>query len=114
MSPRGRYASKVDRNHGEIRDALRALGVGVHDTSAAGAGMPDLLCGWRGKIVLVEVKDGKKPPSERKLTVAQVQLHDMLRQHGVEVHVVKSVDEALAVFGARVQLTAPERYAEGA
>ena len=33
-----------------------------------GKGCPDLAIGFAGKNALVEIKDGKKPPSARKLT----------------------------------------------
>lgn len=99
--PRASYAKRTDSNHAEIRDALRKIGVGVHDASSAGAGIPDLICVYRGVPYFVEVKDGEKSPSRRKLTVFQVQFENMLNTHGGKLHVVTSVDEALAVFGAR-------------
>lgn len=51
---------------------------------------------------LVEIKDGNKSASRRKLTPAQILLHGEALQRGYRVHVVESVDQALAVFGARV------------
>lgn len=38
-----RRAAKVDRNHAEVRDGLRALGWNVVDLSHVGGGVPDLL-----------------------------------------------------------------------
>lgn len=96
-----RRAAKVDENHGEIRDALRKAGLNVEDTSGAGNGFPDLVVYWRRQILFVEVKDGSKPPSARKLTPDQVKFHDRALAHGVVVHVVTSVDEALALVGAK-------------
>lgn len=90
----------MDDNHHDIVGALRQIGVGVEDTSAAGSGLPDLLCAFRGVLYLLEIKDGSKSPSRRKLTGPQVRVHAMLAQHGVRVHVVESVAAALAVFGA--------------
>lgn len=94
-----RYARKVDSNQPTIVSALRSIGVGVHVASSAGNGCSDLICAFRGVLYLLEIKnlDGKG----NRLTEDQVRLHDMLRQHGVKVHVVTSEDEALAVFGAR-------------
>lgn len=97
-----RRAARVDANQSEIVSALRAIGVTVTDLSGAGNGVPDLLCLWRGMPYLVEIKDGSKPPSRRKLTVEQVRFHANARRAGVKVHVVSTVDEALAVFGAMV------------
>lgn len=97
-----RRAARVDANQSEIVSTLRAIGVHVTDLSGAGNGVPDLCCMWRGQTYWLEVKDGSKPPSRRKLTVEQVRFHDGARQVGVKVHVVTTVDEALAVFGAMV------------
>ena len=54
------YAKKVDANHGEIRDGLRALGYQVVDTSKHGAGFPDLIVINKecSMVFLTEVKDG--------------------------------------------------------
>jgi hypothetical protein len=70
----------------------------VQSLAGLGDGVPDLLVGLRDKrIVLIEVKDGAKPPSERKLTPDQIKWH--ADWDGWPVYVVKSVDEALAVVG---------------
>lgn len=89
------YARKVDRNHGEIRDGLRAEGFSVVDTSAVGGGFPDLVV-FRDDtgMVLLEVKDGHKPPSGRKLTEAQVEMRKRL-----PFKIVTSLLEALFVLG---------------
>ena len=92
-----RRASAVDANQKLIVKALRQAGATVQHLHAVGAGCPDLLVGFRGFNHLVEVKDGHKPPSARKLTPDQVVWHDEWR--GSPVHVVKSVTEALAVLG---------------
>lgn len=66
-----RYARKVDDNHREIVATLEALGCTVHSTAGLGAGFPDLLVLCAGQLRLVEVKDGRKPKSQRKLTPAE-------------------------------------------
>ena len=100
-----RRASKVDANHAEIVAALRAVGAGVCDLSAVGKGCPDLLVSHRNRWLLIEVKDGKKPPSARKLTPDQQAWH---AAHRAQVHIVKNVDEALEAIGA---VAVPSRYA---
>lgn len=70
-----RRAAKIDRNHGEIAGAFIALGCRVRSLAAVGGGMPDLLISVPGCNMLVEVKDGDKPPSARKLTPDQVKFH---------------------------------------
>lgn len=97
-----RRAARVDANQSEIVATLRAIGVNVTDLSGAGNGVPDLCCMWRGQTYWLEVKNGNKSPSRRKLTEEQVRFHDNARLAGVKVHVVETVDQALAVFGAMV------------
>jgi Holliday junction resolvase len=70
-----RRAAKVDDNQEEIVKALRAVGATVQTLAAVGKGVPDLLVGYHGKTILVEVKDGKKSPSERRLTEDQLKWH---------------------------------------
>ena len=88
------HAKKVDRNHGEIRDALRALGWYVYDTSRLGGGFPDLVCAKNGRLVLVEVKDGTLKPSARQLTPAEQDVHLEFALAGIDVWIVESLDDA--------------------
>ena len=60
-----------------------------------GDGIPDLLVGFQGKTALLEVKDGRKPPSARVLTPAEQKFFDEWR--GGTLAIVNSVDEAIAV-----------------
>lgn len=60
-----------DANHTEVVDALHQIGASVLDLADVGGGCPDLLVGYRGVNFLLEVKDGNKPPSARKLTKAE-------------------------------------------
>lgn len=93
-----RRAAKVDDNQRDIVDALRAIGCSVAVTSAAGQGFPDLVVGHRGSNYLVEVKDGKKPPSARALTKDQQTFRDGWRG---QYTVVKSVAEAITFIAQR-------------
>lgn len=70
-----RKAARTDANQTEVVEAIRAIGATVHSLAAIGNGCPDLLVGYNGRTVLMEVKDGRKPLSEIKLTPAQVQWH---------------------------------------
>lgn len=94
-----RRAAKVDENQPEIVKALRGVGATVQVLSAVGKGCPDLLVGWQGLNVLLEVKWPLGSPSQRKLTEAQVDWH---RDWRGRVRVVHSVDEALTAIGVRV------------
>lgn len=93
-----RRAARTDDNHDEIVQALRSVGATVQSLAAVGDGVPDLLVGWRGMNLLIEVKDGSKPPSRQRLTPDQVKWHEAWG--GRPVFVVSSVDSALKVIGA--------------
>ena len=58
-----KYARRVDDNQNEIVAALRACGATVRIINQGG-GIPDLLVGYRGNTILIEVKDGAKVPAE--------------------------------------------------
>ena len=90
-------AAKVDANQAEIVSALRRVGASVACTHGMGCGFPDLVVGFKGKNILIEVKDGGKPKSARKLTKDQVKWHAEWKG---QVCVVKNVDESLAAIGA--------------
>lgn len=91
-----RRAARVDANHAEIVAALRAAGCSVSSIAAVGGGLPDLLVGRSGMNYLLEVKDGSKSPSARRLTKDEQEWHDVWR--GV-VHTVYSVQDALKAVG---------------
>ena len=88
-----RRAAKVDSNHGEVVDALRAAGASVQSLAAIGKGCPDLLVGYRGMWLLFEVKDGTRSPSRRKLTPDQEEW--IKASMGGSVWLITSVPEAL-------------------
>ena len=92
-----RRHARVDANHAEIRSALRAEHWVVVDTAGVGSGFPDLLIARRGKLMLVEIKDGAKVKSKQQLTEDEVQFHALLASAGVTVQVVTSLREALAL-----------------
>jgi hypothetical protein len=56
-----RRAGRVDNTQKAAVDALRAIGASVQILSAVGQGVPDLLVGYHGVNVLVEMKTGNKP-----------------------------------------------------
>lgn len=92
-----RRAPRKDANHAEIVAALRKDGVVVIDLSALGDDIPDLLCG-RSVWKLLEIKDGEKIPSKRRLSRGQAEFHAMCGEHGLPCFVVETVEEALSLF----------------
>jgi hypothetical protein len=62
-----RRAAKTDSNHAEIVSAFRKFGCSVLDISQL-KNCGDLVVAKHLKMAIVEVKDGSKPPSQRRLT----------------------------------------------
>jgi hypothetical protein len=87
-----RYANRIDANQNKIVDAMRKVGAVVRIISQ-GDGIPDLLVGYKGYTILMEVKDGDKVPSARKLTEAEQKFFDDWR--GGMLVVINSVEEAI-------------------
>ena len=92
-----RRAAAVDRNQSEIVAALRAVGATVQPLHSVGQGCPDLAVGYAGVTYMIEIKDGAKPPSERRLTSHQIEWHESWRGH---VAVAETVKDALTIIGA--------------
>ena len=92
-----RQAARIDANQPDIIKALRSVGASVQPLHTVGAGCVDLAVGFRGANYLLEVKDGRQPPSKRRLTPDEEKWHAEWRGH---VAVVNSVDEALQEIGA--------------
>jgi len=90
-----RLRGKVDANQAAIVRALRQAGYGVLSLASVGNGAPDLLvANTAGGLWLLEVKDGRLPPSRRALTLTERRWH---RAWPGPVYVVGSVEAALAV-----------------
>ncbi len=92
-----RRAARIDANQPEIVQALRDVGASVSVTSMVGKGFPDIVVGYRGQNYLIEIKDGSKPPSQRKLTPDEQEWHALWRG---TVHIANKTDEALKIIGA--------------
>lgn len=94
------YAKAVDANQAIIIAAFRRLGCTVQPLHTVGKGCPDALVGYRGRSYAVEIKDGDKPPSARKLTPAEQQWHDDWRGHVCIVTSLDDVEACVAEWGA--------------
>jgi Holliday junction resolvase len=91
------HRRRVDENQKVIVKYLRELGMCVIDLSASGGGVMDLLLCYRGKTWMVEIKNPDKPKADQSLTPAQIRVHKEIADVGCEVHVIRTVDEALAL-----------------
>jgi hypothetical protein len=94
-----RARGKVDANQAAIVQALRNAGCFVQSLASVGKGCPDLLVltpatDW----IVMEVKDGSKPPSARKLTADEAAWH---RQAAGSVYIVESVADAFRAAGIK-------------
>ncbi len=87
-----RRKAKVDDNQQEIVRLLRQLGCSVKSLAAVGGGCPDLLVGTQGKNLLIEVKDGAKAKSRRKLTTDQQEFH---KTWDGRIHLVETDQDVL-------------------
>ena len=89
-----RRAGRRDANEQDIIKAMRAEGAYVKVINDEG--LFDLLVSHRGETMLIEVKDGAKPPSARRLTDAEQKFHD--EWPGSDLYIVNSVEEAIALL----------------
>jgi len=86
-----RRAAKVDAGQAEIVKALRKVGCSVLSLAAIGKGAPDILLGYKGKNVLIEIKRSKGKLNDQQEAFKSEWRGDLC--------VVRSVDEALMVIG---------------
>lgn len=94
-----RRAARRDANEGDIIKALRAEGAYVKVINDEG--LFDLLVAYTGPsgfqhTLLLEVKDGAKPPSARRLTDAEAKFHEEWPLSNL--YVVTSVEDAVALL----------------
>lgn len=86
------YKKRVDENQKQLVHTFIALGCSVLNLSTVGKGCPDLLIGYRGKTVLVEIK------SNSKATFTDPQIKFMQEWRGGAVSRIDSVDAAIRLI----------------
>ena len=91
-----RRAARIDDNHTEIVKAFEAAGATVKSVAQL-KGFVDLVVGIHCRNGLVEIKDGSKPPSARKLTEAEQKFHDTWKG---SIFIVESIDDVERVLNA--------------
>lgn len=87
-----RKQGRVDANQPKIVEALRRIGATVNITSNLGEGFPDIVVSFRDEWFHIEIKDGERPPSERRLTDDETRFHKKQR---APVYIVESSLEAV-------------------
>lgn len=85
-----RIRHNVDSNQKEVVAAFRGYGCSVKHVHMV-KGFVDIVVGYQGVTHLVEIKDGSKPPSARKLTPDEQDFWD--HWHGELPVIVESVDD---------------------
>ena len=90
-----RLRAKIDNNQKKIVEQLRKCGYSVQSLATIGSGCPDILVGKGGRNYLFEIKDGSKPPSQRKLTPDEITW--ALNWKG-QVDVVTDIDQILKIL----------------
>lgn len=84
---------KVDDNQKEIVEAFKKLGYSVAHTHIVGKGFPDIVvAGHDKRNYLIEIKDGKKPLSKRKLTPDELKFHDSWQG---DLKIIESVEDVV-------------------
>lgn len=84
-------ACRIDKNHNQIVDALRQVGVTVQSLANIGKGCPDIVAADDENTWLIEIKGPKG-----KLTEHQEKWIDEWRG---PVFIVRTVDDALKLVG---------------
>jgi len=93
-------AKRTDANQNAIVSMFRQLGWSVAITSALGGGFPDIVIGKNRISMIIEIKDGDKPPSARKLTEAEQKFKDVWRG---QYDIVETMDDVLRINEAQLR-----------
>lgn len=106
-----RRAAHTDANQTAIVAALRKVGAKVTSLAAVGGGVPDLLVGFRGVNVLLEVKNPEQSKRDQRLRKSQREFHATWPG---KVAVVRTAEEAVlaVVEAARPREIAPNGAGE--
>ena len=73
-----KQAARTDANHKEISKIFESLGWSVLDIHQI-PNCADIIVGKLMHNVVIEIKDGSKPPSKRKLTPGEIKFKDRWR-----------------------------------
>lgn len=91
--------SQRDGNHTAIVRRLREAGRSVLELHALGKGAPDILVGWGGNTMLMEIKNPDSVKGGHNKVVAKGQAAFRATWKGCKVLVVTSPEEALRATG---------------
>jgi len=89
-------AKRVDSNQKQIVTHLRQLGITVLHLHTVGKGCPDILLGYKNQNFLVELKDGNKSASKKKLTEDE---REFFLEWKGQVNKCESLEDILKIIG---------------
>ena len=101
-----KYGARIDDNQAAIAIALQEAGFTTQSLAAVGLGCPDLIVGFAGVNILLEVKNLEASRKPGKMSAEQLAWHGRWRG---QVSVVHTPEEALEVCSrilAREKLSA--------
>jgi len=99
---RSHLANRVDGNHKEIVKHFEAFGCSVLSIADL-ANCCDICVGLHGRTIMIEIKDGKKVPSARKLTSGEIAFKESWKGCWRLCESIKDADKIIA------ELTSPEK-----
>jgi hypothetical protein len=85
---------RIDSNHHDIVEALRAIGATVQSLATIGKGCPDILVGYQGRNYAIEIKT-----LSGRLTQDEVEWISKWDGH---VRVIRSAEEAVKIVRGEV------------
>lgn len=94
---------RTDGNQHALDALARKLGAMIiHASNAPELGFDRVYV--RGEAFIVEVKDGRLPPSKRQLTDNELKVKAQIEYAGGRYHVIESEDDLLKLFGLKSEL----------
>jgi hypothetical protein len=91
-----RHVPNGEHRHPRVAQKLKAMGVLPGSADLEFHWVEPAERGWTRRVLHLELKIGKRP-----MSIAQVEFALAVRLLGDEYHVVRTVDEAIAVLGER-------------
>ena len=88
-------AARKDANHKEIADTFKKCGWSVLDVSQL-KNCCDIIVSKSKRTITVEIKDGSKPPSQRRLTEGEIKFRNNWQG---EYALIKSSEDVLKLNG---------------
>ena len=86
------FKSRVDKNQKEIAQAFKSLGYSVAYIHTLKSGIGDIIVGKHEMNFIIEIKDGKAPPSKKKLTDKEKEFKGSWKgQHTI----IESIEEVI-------------------